>query len=40
MYVYLVQLERGLHGLEPLADADFPMKKYGDVFFTSVEDAQ
>ncbi|XP_059307672.1 RING-H2 finger protein ATL38-like [Lycium ferocissimum] len=33
-------LERGLHGLEPLAVANFPTKKYGDVFFTSAEDAQ
>lgn len=40
MYAYLVQLERGLHGLEPLAVANFPTKKYADVFFTSAEDAQ
>lgn len=33
-------LERGLHGLEPLAVANFPTKKYGDVFFTSADDAQ
>lgn len=33
-------LERGLHGLEPLAVANFPTKKYADVFFTSAEDAQ
>ncbi|KAH0714317.1 hypothetical protein KY284_007222 [Solanum tuberosum] len=32
-------LERGLHGLEPLVVANFPTKKYGDVFFTSAEDA-
>lgn len=40
VYVYLVQLERGLHGLEPVAVANFPTKKYGEVFFTSAEDAQ
>ncbi|KAK4359690.1 hypothetical protein RND71_021919 [Anisodus tanguticus] len=40
VYAYLVQLEHGLHGLEPLAVANFPTKKYGDVFFTSAEDAQ
>ncbi|KAK4367129.1 hypothetical protein RND71_015009 [Anisodus tanguticus] len=33
-------LERGLHGLEPLPVSNFPTKKYGDVFFTSAEDAQ
>ncbi|TMW92766.1 hypothetical protein EJD97_012586 [Solanum chilense] len=33
-------LERGLHGLEPVAVANFPTKKYGEVFFTSAEDAQ
>ncbi|CAN4126471.1 unnamed protein product [Withania somnifera] len=33
-------LERGLHGLEPLAVANFPTKKYADVFLTSAEDAQ
>ncbi|KAF3679870.1 putative cytochrome 77A2 [Capsicum annuum] len=32
-------LERGLHGLEPLAVANFPTKKYGDLFFNSAEDA-
>lgn len=32
-------LERGLHGLEPVAVANFPTKKYGEVFFTSAEDA-
>ncbi|CAN4114309.1 unnamed protein product [Withania somnifera] len=33
-------LECGLHGLEPPTVAYFPTKKYGDVFFTSAEDAQ
>nr|GMC58979.1 RING-H2 finger protein ATL38-like [Ipomoea batatas] len=33
-------LERGLHGLEPLAVSKFPTKKYSDVFFTSAEDTQ
>uniref|UniRef100_M1C5R8 RING zinc finger protein n=1 Tax=Solanum tuberosum TaxID=4113 RepID=M1C5R8_SOLTU len=31
-------LERGLHGLEPLAVANFPTKKYSDAFFSFAED--
>ncbi|CAN4105838.1 unnamed protein product [Withania somnifera] len=33
-------LERGLHGLEPLAVANFPTKQYSDAFFTCAEDTQ
>lgn len=33
-------LERGLHGLEPLAVANFPTKKYSDAFFSFAEDTQ
>ncbi|OIT03270.1 PREDICTED: E3 ubiquitin-protein ligase Os03g0188200-like [Nicotiana attenuata] len=33
-------VERGLHGLEPLAVANFPTKKYSDAFFTFAEDTQ
>ncbi|XP_009603327.1 E3 ubiquitin-protein ligase ATL59-like [Nicotiana tomentosiformis] len=36
----LSTLERGLHGLEPLAVANFPTKKYSDAFFTFAEDTQ
>lgn len=36
----VVQLERGLHGLEPLVVANFPTKKYSDQFFSSAEDTQ
>ncbi|KAH0670378.1 hypothetical protein KY290_026775 [Solanum tuberosum] len=36
----LVELERGLHGLEPLAVANFPTKKYSDAFFSFAEDTQ
>lgn len=33
-------LERGLHGLEPYLIASFPVKKYGDEFFSSSEYSQ
>ncbi|KAL3523619.1 hypothetical protein ACH5RR_016453 [Cinchona calisaya] len=33
-------LERGLHGLEPVIFANFPMKKYSDSFFSSGENNQ
>ncbi|KAM5550711.1 RING-H2 finger protein ATL7-like [Rosa sericea] len=33
-------LEQGLHGVEPVAVANFPTKKYNDPFFSAVEDAQ
>lgn len=36
----MVQLERGLHGLEPAVVAKFPTKKYADEFFSHTEDAQ
>lgn len=36
----LLQLERGLHGLEPVVVATFPTKKYSDAFFSSTEDVQ
>ncbi|KAF3628279.1 putative ribosome biogenesis protein TSR3 -like protein [Capsicum annuum] len=36
----ICKLERGLHGLEPLAVANFPTKKYSDAFFTFAEDTQ
>ncbi|KAK6929089.1 Zinc finger, RING-type [Dillenia turbinata] len=37
---HLSVLERGLHGLDPLAVAKFPKKKYSDEYFSSSEDAQ
>ncbi|KAK6933513.1 Zinc finger, RING-type [Dillenia turbinata] len=37
---HLGVLERGLHGLDPLAVAKFPKKKYSDEYFSSSEDAQ
>lgn len=36
----LLQLERGLHGLEPVVVATFPTKKYSDAVFSSTEDVQ
>lgn len=36
----MVQLERGLHGLEPVVVANFPTKKYSDEYFSASEDAQ
>ncbi|KAL0401582.1 UNVERIFIED_CONTAM: hypothetical protein Slati_4188100 [Sesamum latifolium] len=33
-------LERGIHGLEPLALADFPTKKYRELCLSSKENAQ
>lgn len=33
-------LERGLHGVEPVAVANFPTKKYNDPFFSASEDTQ
>lgn len=36
----MVQLERGLHGVEPVVVANFPTKKFSDAFFSAVEDAQ
>jgi hypothetical protein len=36
----MVQLERGLHGIEPVVVANFPTKKYSDEFFSAAEDAQ
>ncbi|XVF41284.1 hypothetical protein PTKIN_Ptkin01aG0268100 [Pterospermum kingtungense] len=33
-------LERGLHGLEPVVVANFPMKKYSDECFSAAEHAQ
>ena len=36
----MVQLERGLHGLEPVVVANFPTKKYSDEFFSAAGDAQ
>ena len=36
----MVQLERGLHGIEPVVVANFPTKKYSDDFFSAAEDAQ
>lgn len=36
----VVQLERGLHGIEPIIVANFPTKKYSDAFFSSEETAQ
>lgn len=36
----MVQLERGLHGLEPVVVANFPTKKYSDEFLSVAEDAQ
>lgn len=37
---FIIQLERGLHGVEPVAVAKFPTKKYNDPFFPAMEDAQ
>lgn len=34
------QLERGLHGLEPVVVATFPTKKFSDEFLSSGDDAQ
>ncbi|KAL5974578.1 hypothetical protein ACLOJK_031248 [Asimina triloba] len=34
------QLERGLHGLEPVVVATFPTKKFSDEFFSASEDTQ
>lgn len=39
-FVFVAQLERGFHGLEPVTIANFPTKKYSDQFFAAVEDAQ
>ncbi|KAL8162092.1 hypothetical protein V2J09_013581 [Rumex salicifolius] len=36
----LSTLERGLHGLEAPVLANFPAKKYGDEYFSSLENAQ
>lgn len=36
----LLQLERGLHGLEPLFVANFPTKKYSDEYFSSMRNSQ
>ncbi|KAK8999243.1 hypothetical protein V6N11_070419 [Hibiscus sabdariffa] len=36
----MVQLERGVHGLEPVAVANFPTKNYGDECFSASDDAQ
>ncbi|KAF7820248.1 RING-H2 finger protein ATL8-like [Senna tora] len=33
-------LERGFHGLEPMAVANFPTKKYSDECFSSADDSQ
>lgn len=33
-------MERGLHGVEPVAVANFPTKKYNDPFFSASEDTQ
>ncbi|KAL4386140.1 hypothetical protein GQ457_09G027890 [Hibiscus cannabinus] len=33
-------LERGVHGLEPVAVANFPTKNYGDECFSTSDDAQ
>lgn len=33
-------LERGIHGLEPVAIAKFPTKKFSDEFFSSNDEAQ
>lgn len=38
--LFMVQLERGLHGLEPAVVANFPTKKFADEFFSPAEDAQ
>lgn len=36
----MIQLERGLHGIEPVTVANFPMKKYSDEYFAAAEDTQ
>ncbi|KAI4352607.1 hypothetical protein L6164_006843 [Bauhinia variegata] len=36
----LNMLERGFHGLEPVAVANFPTKKYSDEFFSGTENSQ
>ncbi|KAK9019636.1 hypothetical protein V6N11_054151 [Hibiscus sabdariffa] len=36
----MVQLERGVRGLEPVAVANFPTKNYGDECFSASDDAQ
>ncbi|OMP00262.1 hypothetical protein CCACVL1_03428 [Corchorus capsularis] len=33
------ELERGLHGLEPVVVANFPTKKFSDECFSAAEDA-
>lgn len=38
--VVFVQLERGLHGLEPVTVATFPTKKFSDEYFAGLEDSQ
>lgn len=36
----MLQLERGLHGVEPVVVANFPMKKFSDEYFAAAEDTQ
>ncbi|GAB2229418.1 hypothetical protein Droror1_Dr00023558 [Drosera rotundifolia] len=36
----LSSMERGLHGLEPVVIASFPVKKYSNVYFSSAVNAQ
>lgn len=36
----MLQLERGLHGVESVVVANFPTKKFSDEYFAAVEDTQ
>lgn len=40
IHSFIIQLERGLHGLEPAVVAKFPTRKYSDDFFSASENTQ
>jgi hypothetical protein len=40
IHSFIIQLERGLHGLEPVVVAKFPTRKYSDEFFSASENTQ
>jgi hypothetical protein len=40
IHLFIVQLERGLHGLEPVVVAKFPTRKYSDEYFSASENTQ
>lgn len=39
-FLFLEQLERGIHGLEPVVVASFPTKKFGDQLISSGRETQ